>query len=89
MYIFNFIVLWLYYSKIYILGSLFVTYLLNKVTRKFYLPPLIINMVSVILLFFSQGDKAYAMYINYVPVVLSSSIMNIVIYIIRRKNNVR
>ena len=89
MYIFNFIALWLYYSKIYILGSLFVNYLLNKVTRKLYLPPLIINMVSVILLFFSQGDKAYAMYINYVPVVLSSSIMNIVIYIIRRKNNVR
>jgi hypothetical protein len=42
-------------------------------------------MVSVILLFFAQGDKAYAMYINYVPVVLSSAIMNIVIYIIRRK----
>ena len=89
MYIFNFIALWLYYSKIYIFGSLFVTYLLNKVTRKLYLPPLIINMVSVILLFFSQGDKAYALYINYVPVVLSSAIMNIVIYIIRKKNNVR
>ena len=89
MYIFNFIALWLYYSKIYILVSLFITYLLNKVTHKLYLPPLIINMVSVILLFFAQGDKAYAMYINYVPVVLSSAIMNIVIYIIRRKNNIR
>lgn len=75
---------WFYYSKLYILGSLFVTFLLNKTTNKLYLPPLIINMVSVILLFLSTGDRTYAMYFNYMPVVTTSIIMNLSIYIYKK-----
>lgn len=77
-------VAWFYYSKLYILGSLFVTFLLNKTTNKLYLPPLIINMVSVILLFLSTGDRTYAMYFNYMPVVTTSIIMNLSIYIYKK-----
>lgn len=75
---------WFYYSKIYILGSLFVTFLLNKTTNKLYLPPLIINMISVILLFLSTGDRSYAMYFNYMPVITASIIFNLSIYIYRK-----
>lgn len=77
-------VAWFYYSKLYILGSLFVTFLLNKTTNKLYLPPLIINMVSVILLLLSTGDRTYAMYFNYMPVVTTSIIMNLSIYIYKK-----
>ncbi len=73
---------WFYYSKLYILGSLFVTILLNKITDKLYLPPLIINMVSVILLFLSTSDRTYAMYFNYLPVVTTSILFNLIIYIL-------
>ena len=73
---------WFYYSKLYILGSLFVTILLNKITDKLYLPPLIINMVSVILLFLPTGDRTYAMYFNYLPVVTTSILFNLIIYIL-------
>lgn len=73
---------WFYYSKLYILSSLFVTILLNKITDKLYLPPLIINMVSVILLFLSTGDRTYAMYFNYLPVVTTSILFNLIIYIL-------
>ncbi|WP_068268081.1 hypothetical protein [Caviibacter abscessus] len=75
---------WFYYSKLYILGSLFVTLLLNRTTDKLYLPPLIINMVSVILLFLSTGDRTYALYFNYMPVVTTSIILNLSIYIYRK-----
>ncbi|CAM3546103.1 hypothetical protein [Pseudostreptobacillus hongkongensis] len=84
--ILNFIAIWMYYSKLYILGSLGVTFLLNKFFKdKLYMPPLIINMVSVILLFMIPfKDRAYAMYINYMPVVITSVLLNLSIYLLRR-----
>lgn len=72
----------LYYSKFYILGSIIVTYMLNKLTRKLYLPPLFINMISVILLIpIPKEDRMFAIYFNYLPVVITSIIMNLIIYI--------
>lgn len=79
------IILWLYYSKIYILGSILITLLLNKVFEKLYYAPLIINMVSVILLLMVKTNKTESMYLIYVPVVLTSVITNIVIKLIRMR----
>lgn len=76
--------IWLYYSKFYILGSILITYLLNRVTDKLYYPPLIINMVSVILLFIAKDNRTYNMYVVYMPVVISSAIFNILVYIYRK-----
>lgn len=81
-----FIGLWLYYSKFYILGAIFLTYLLNKLTRKLYYPPLIINMVSSILLLLTNVEKRTEnMYLYYMPVVFTSIVMNTLIYIFRRR----
>ncbi|WP_067140618.1 hypothetical protein [Oceanivirga salmonicida] len=77
--------LWLYYSKFYILGSIAVTYMLNKTTDKLYYPPLIINMVSVLMLFILNKEaRMYAIYFNYLPIVITSIFMNFVVYIYRR-----
>ncbi|CAM3212074.1 hypothetical protein STFE110948_06185 [Streptobacillus felis] len=79
------ILLWLYYSKLYILGSLLITFILNKVTNKLYLPPLIINMVAVIMLFIiPYQDRTYAMYFNYMPTVVTSALLNLIIYLLRK-----
>ncbi|WP_156299799.1 hypothetical protein [Streptobacillus canis] len=78
------VLLWLYYSKLYILGSLLVTFLMNRVTKKLYLPPLIINMVAVIMLFIiPYKDRTYAMYFNYMPTVVTSALLNLTIYLLR------
>ncbi len=76
--------LWLYYSKFYILGSIAVTYMLNKTTDKLYYPPLIINMVSVLmLLLINKENRMYAIYFNYLPIVLTSILTNFVVYLYR------
>lgn len=79
------ILIWLYYSKFYILGSIFITYLLNKLTDKLYYPPLIINMISVIMLFIAKDNRTYNMYVKYMPIVISSILFNLLMYIIRKK----
>ncbi|CAM3166445.1 hypothetical protein [Streptobacillus ratti] len=79
------VLLWFYYSKLYILGSLLFTFFLNKVTNKLYLPPLIINMVGVIMLFLiPYHSRTYAMYFNYMPIVVTSALLNIIIYLFRK-----
>lgn len=80
------LVIWMYYSKIYILGSIIMTFILNRFfSEKLYIAPLIINMVSVIMIFLlPYKDRSYAMYVNYMPVVLSSILLNLSIYFIRK-----
>ncbi|MDO5096053.1 MAG: hypothetical protein Q4D65_05775 [Peptostreptococcaceae bacterium] len=89
------ILAWLYYSWYYILLSVLVTLMLNRLFKKLWLPPLLINAIAVLLLLYMtksgmlhQEAASYAMYFNYVPVVLSSIITNIVIYF-RQKNSRR
>lgn len=56
----------------------------NRVTQKLYYPPLIINMVSILLLFFiAEGDRMYAIYYCYLPVVITSIAMNAMIALYR------
>ncbi|VWL85129.1 hypothetical protein [Oceanivirga miroungae] len=77
--------LWLYYGKLFILGSIIATYLLNRLTKRLYYAPLIINMVSVIMLMFiEKKDMMYAIYFNYLPIVITSIIMNLIVYIYRK-----
>lgn len=77
-----------YYGIYYIIGSLIITALLNKVFNKLYLPPLIINFVSVILLLIAYKLKmknmGFALYFNYIPVVLTSIIYNFLLFIKRK-----
>jgi len=68
---------WFYYGAVFMLGSIIVTAMLNKVFNKLYIPPLIINAVSIILLFVGIGlnmkNMTYAMYFN-----------NSIIFIVRK-----
>ena len=41
---------WFYYGILFMAGSVVVTSLLNRVFTKLYIPPLIVNAVSVLLL---------------------------------------
>lgn len=79
------ILAWFYYSKIYIIGSIFITMFLNKITNKLYMPPLIINMISILLiLLIPYKERTYAMYFSYMPVVTFSILTNFCIYIFRK-----
>ncbi len=79
--------LWLYYGKFYILGAICVTYMLNKVFRRFVIAPLIINMVSVLcLLLIPKADRMYAIYYNYLPVVITSMLMNALLWLMRLRD---
>ena len=79
---------WFYYGILFMAGSVVVTSLLNRVFTKLYIPPLIVNAVSVLLLItgFRLGfpNMGYAMYFNYMPVVFASAMYNFIIFIIRK-----
>lgn len=80
-----------YYGILFIIGSIIVTMMLNRVFDRLYMSPLIINAVSVILLVISYriGTKnmGFALYFNYMPAVLASITCNLIIFIIGKFNN--
>ena len=87
----NFIIGWFYYSIYYMLFSVFATLMLNRVTKRLWLSPLIINAVSIVLLIvlvknnlIADGDATYAMYFNYMPIVFASVLLNFLIAIKRK-----
>lgn len=79
---------WFYYSSVFMADSIIVTALLNRIFNKLYIPPLVINAVSVVLLItaykLNMKNMSYAVYFNYIPVVTASIIYNISIFIIRK-----
>lgn len=82
----RFIIGWFYYSFYYMLFSALATIVLNRVTKKLWLTPLIINGVSIALLILSisngwiGGNEAtYALYFNYMPIVFASVTVNLLI----------
>lgn len=79
---------WFYYSWLFMACSVVVTALLNRVFNKLYMPPLVINAVSVVLLLIAykmnMKNMSYALYFNYVPVVISSIVYNISVFIVRK-----
>jgi len=87
----NFIIGWFYYSFYYMLFSAFATLMLNRMTKKLWLSPLIINAVSILLLIIlvknnliADGDATYAMYFNYMPIVFASLLINSLVGIKRK-----
>ena len=82
-----------YYGILFIIGSIIVTMMLNKVFDKLYMPPLIINTVSVSLLITSYRigaeNTGFVLYFNYMPAVLASILCNLRIFIIGKFNNRR
>ena len=79
---------WFYYGIWFMAGSIIVTSLLNRVFTKLYIPPLIVNAISamILLIGFKLGlpNMGYAMYFNYMPVVFASVMYNFIIFIIRK-----
>ena len=79
---------WFYYGILFIIGSIVVTALLNRVFNKLYIPPLIVNAVSVILLFIglklNMKNPGYALYFNYIHTVAASVTYNFIIFIVRK-----
>lgn len=89
----KFIIGWFYYSFYYMLFSALATIVLNRVTKKLWLTPLIINGVSISLLlvlilngWIGSKEATYAVYFNYLPIVFASIIVNVFIGII---NNIK
>lgn len=73
------------------LASVFVTMMLNRVTKRLWLSPLLVNAVSVIILLAAAGfgwisgeNATYAMYFNYMPIVFASIAVNILIALGRK-----
>lgn len=73
------------------LFSVFATLMLNRVTKRLWLSPLIINAVSIVLLILlvknnliADGDATYAMYFNYMPIVFASVLVNCLIALKRK-----
>lgn len=82
----TFIMGWFYYSFYYMLLAGFATLILNKVTKRLWLSPLIVNAVSALVLYWAvkngwiSGHRAtYAMYFNYMPIVFTSVVINAMI----------
>lgn len=88
---------WYFYSKFYILGSILVTHILNLSFKKYWISPLIVNAVCVIMLAVGIGigmikndEIVSSIYFGYLPIVFTSIVMNISIILfkkLRRKNN--
>lgn len=86
------ILAWFYYSSYYILLSILVTWMLNRMLGKLWLSPLIINAIAAIVLIamvrlnlLDSQRASYALYMNYVPVVLTSIVMNGIVFVARQK----
>lgn len=82
---------WYTYSKWYILGSWFITYILNIAFKKLWLSPLLINALALGVLFIwiyyklIEGQEVGASVLNvYMPIVFSSIIMNLVVFSTRK-----
>ena len=82
---------WYTYSKCYILGSWFITHILNIAFKRLWLSPLLINALALIVLFVGiyykliEGQEVGASVLNvYMPIVFSSIIMNLLIFTTRK-----
>lgn len=88
---------WYFYSKFYILGSVLVTHILNVSFKKYWLSPLIVNAVCVLLFFIGinigmiKNDEIFVtILMGYLPIVFTSIVMNLITIVykkIRRKQN--
>ena len=82
---------WYTYSKWYILGSWFITHILNRAFKKIWLSPLLINALALAVLFIGiyykliEGQEIGASVLNvYLPIVFSSIVMNVLIFTVRK-----
>jgi hypothetical protein len=82
---------WFYYGIYYMMASAFVTLMLNRVTKRLWLSPLIINAVSVVILltaaalgWIASENATYAMYFNYMPIVFASVLTNTLVWFGRK-----
>lgn len=82
---------WFYYSSYYIAISILVTLFLNRLSSKLWLAPLIVNAICAVVLIggvklgvLSETQATYGMYFNYLPVVITSILTNLSIYIARK-----
>ena len=82
---------WFYYGIIYMGLSILATFMLNKVVKKLWLVPLLINAIAIVLLligakmnFVPYEEQAFALYFVYMPIVFASIIFNLSINIKRK-----
>ena len=82
---------WYTYSKWYILGSWFITHILNIEFKKIWLSQLLINALALAVLFIGiyykliEGQEVGASVLNvYLPIVFSSIVMNVLIFTVRK-----
>lgn len=91
MYLIYMLAYWYNFSKWYILGSIFITHILNRGFKKLWLSPLLINTFSVILLgigiyigLLQNQEIGFSVINIYVPVVFTSILMNVVIFLYKK-----
>lgn len=85
---------WFYYGIFYMGLSILATHIINKVTKKWYLSPLIINAISIIVLFIGRAiniipdsEFTFAVYFIYMPIVAASFSFNGIRELIILKRN--
>lgn len=88
---FYLIAYWYTYSKWYILGSIFVTHILNTAFKKLWLSPLLVNAASLLILAFgiyikliAKNQVIISVISIYLPVVFTSIVLNIMIFIYKK-----
>lgn len=75
---------WFYYGVIYMGLSILATVMINRVTKRWYTAPLIINAIAIIVLMLGvntglvvESEHAFALYFIYMPIVFSSFAFNL------------
>ena len=74
---------WFYYGILYMGLSVLATVMINKVVKRWYITPLIVNAIAIIILiigankgFIPEAEQAFALYFIYMPIVVSSFTFN-------------
>ena len=87
---------WFYYGIVYMGLSIATTVLINRVVKRYYTAPLIINAVAVILLMglWSMGQLSadlfwFNLFFCYMPTVVASAGFNLVLYFVRGRRPLR
>lgn len=82
---------WFYYGIFFMGGSVVVTLLLNRVVKRYFTAPLIINACSVGLLLLMLSLKQltneqlwFNLFFHYMPVVFASALCNFILFLLKK-----
>lgn len=82
---------WFYYGILYMGLSVLATIMINKLVRQWYVTPLVINAIAILVLllganagFIPAEEQAFAIYFIYMPIVVASFGFNLASEVFKR-----